>query len=143
MEKVIHSSGLFTTPGKIQKSTIEVTLKKSLGIDKISNLALKLLPKNMIVSLTAGLNSCLRKCLFPSAWKKAIIIPIHKPGKDHNLPENYRPIALHYQKFMKKLFWTNSKRPYLSSSGPSNFPLDQTTRLPSNWLNKWMGSVNP
>ena len=30
----------------------------------------------------------------PSDWRKAIIIPISKPGKDPTNPTNYRPIAL-------------------------------------------------
>ena len=30
----------------------------------------------------------------PEAWKKAIVIPIPKPGKDTSNPVNYRPIAL-------------------------------------------------
>ena len=31
---------------------------------------------------------------FPQQWKKAIIIPIHKPSKDHSDSKNYRPTAL-------------------------------------------------
>ena len=31
---------------------------------------------------------------FPSDWRKAIVIPIPKPGKDPNNPTSYRPIAL-------------------------------------------------
>ena len=31
---------------------------------------------------------------FPSDWRKAIIIPIPKPGKDPTKPINYRPIVL-------------------------------------------------
>ena len=31
---------------------------------------------------------------FPPDWRKAIIIPIPKPGKDPTNPSNYRPIAL-------------------------------------------------
>ena len=31
---------------------------------------------------------------FPSDWRKAVIIPIPKPGKDPTNPTNYRPIAL-------------------------------------------------
>lgn len=30
----------------------------------------------------------------PSLWKEAFVIPIPKPGKDHSIPTNYRPISL-------------------------------------------------
>ena len=30
---------------------------------------------------------------FPSDWRKAIVIPIPKPGKDPTNPTNYRPIV--------------------------------------------------
>jgi len=32
--------------------------------------------------------------LFPSAWHQSVVIPIPKPGKDTENPNNYRPIAL-------------------------------------------------
>jgi|UniRef100_A0A2S2Q3T1 hypothetical protein len=54
----------------------------------------KFLPQNIILSLTQIINSSFRICYFPLAWKKAVITSIPKPGKDHKLPENYRPIAL-------------------------------------------------
>ena len=30
----------------------------------------------------------------PQSWKEAIVVPIHKPGKECTNPGNYRPIAL-------------------------------------------------
>ncbi|KAJ9436003.1 RNA-directed DNA polymerase from mobile element jockey [Diplonema papillatum] len=30
----------------------------------------------------------------PDSWKKAHVVPIAKPGRDHSLPEGYRPISL-------------------------------------------------
>ena len=32
--------------------------------------------------------------MFPSAWHQSVVIPIPKPGKDTENPNNYRPIAL-------------------------------------------------
>ena len=31
---------------------------------------------------------------FPTQWNKAMIVPIHKPGKNHSNSSHYRPIAL-------------------------------------------------
>ena len=36
----------------------------------------------------------LTKSYFPQQWKKAIVLPIHKPGKNHSDSKNYRPSAL-------------------------------------------------
>ncbi|XP_016664374.2 uncharacterized protein LOC100161354 isoform X2 [Acyrthosiphon pisum] len=90
----IASSDLYTTPGSVQLIIKHLPKRKAPGEDLITNTALKLLPKNKLLTLTNILNGCLRLNYFPSTWKKAVIISIHKPGKDHSLPENYRPIAL-------------------------------------------------
>lgn len=90
----ILCSGLFTTPGTVLNLINKLPKKKAPGEDLISNAALRHLPSNKITSLTEILNACLRTCYFPSTWKRAVIIPIPKPGKDHKIPENYRPIAL-------------------------------------------------
>lgn len=39
-------------------------------------------------------NECFRQGKFPSAWKKANLILLIKPGKDVNTPSGYRPICL-------------------------------------------------
>jgi len=36
----------------------------------------------------------MRIATFPSTWKHAIIVPIHKPGKPNNSPTSYRPNSL-------------------------------------------------
>uniref|UniRef100_A0A3Q3BK07 ribonuclease H n=1 Tax=Kryptolebias marmoratus TaxID=37003 RepID=A0A3Q3BK07_KRYMA len=43
--------------------------------------------------------------LIPNSWKRAIILPFNKPGKDPTSPNNYRPIALtsHLSKWMEKI----------------------------------------
>jgi len=88
----ITKSNLFTTPGTIQNIIRNLHKKKAPGDGLITNTALKFLPNNILISLTQS--SSFRICYFPLAWKKAVIISIPKPGKDHKLPENYRPIAL-------------------------------------------------
>jgi len=81
-------SNLFTTPGTIQKIIRNLRKKKAPGDDLITNTALKFAPNNILLSLTEIINSSFRICYFPIAWKKAVIISIPKPGKDHKIPEN-------------------------------------------------------
>lgn len=67
---------------------------KAPGPDKMQNILLKNLPKRAVVLLTKIFNACIRSGYFPSMWKKALVIPIPKPGKDQKMPANYRPISL-------------------------------------------------
>ena len=68
-------------------------VNKSHGSDKISVRMLKICDSSIIKPLTIIFNSSLKSGVFPSAWKKANIIPIHKKGDKMNI-KNYRPISL-------------------------------------------------
>lgn len=68
--------------------------KKAPGGDSITNISVKYLPLKAKVKLLNIINACLRLNYFPDVWKKANIITIPKPGKDHRRPENHRPISL-------------------------------------------------
>ena len=47
------------------------------------------------------------RATIPSSWRRAIIIPIPKAGKDPSSMENYRPISLtnHLTKLADRLVW--------------------------------------
>ena len=69
--------------------------KKAPGEDGINSTILlqvfKLFPRYM----TTIYNTCLKHGYFPQQWKKAILIPIIKPGKDTSQDvSKYRPISL-------------------------------------------------
>lgn len=94
-------SMVITTPDAelVSSSDVEGVIKtlkrrKACGLDKINNEMLKNLPQNAITYLTSIYNACLKLQYFPNAWKTAKVIPIPKPGKPLNRPENYRPISL-------------------------------------------------
>lgn len=91
---VLTGPNIFTTPGSIQKLISKLAKNKAPGRDQITNTALKFLPKNKLLDLTKIINGCFNLCYFPSVWKLSSIISIPKPGKNHQLPESYRPIAL-------------------------------------------------
>ncbi|KAL4085182.1 hypothetical protein QTP88_027041 [Uroleucon formosanum] len=88
------SSTLHTSPGFVADILSKLPKNRAPGEDLITNTALRLLPRNMILALTKILNGCLRLCYFPTAWKRATIISIPKPGKDPLRPDSCRPIAL-------------------------------------------------
>lgn len=69
-------------------------MREAPGDDGVNNAAIKRMPKKASVKLLAIINACLRLNYFPQSWKNAVIITIPKPGKDHKLPQNHRPISV-------------------------------------------------
>lgn len=57
--------------------------KKSSGIDKIPNIAIKKLPDNTITNLATLFNNMLNNAHFPAFWKMAKVVPIPKKRKTH------------------------------------------------------------
>ena len=64
------------------------------GPDEIHYQFLKHLPEPSLKVLLKIFNVLWETGTFPEIWRKAIVIPIPKPGKDGSDPSNYRPIAL-------------------------------------------------
>jgi len=79
---------------KIKQIIDRLANKKSPGHYLITNKILKNLTPKALAFLVSLVNSILRIGYFPNSWKQAIIIPIHKSGKQNSLPESYRPISL-------------------------------------------------
>lgn len=67
---------------------------KSPGLDNVPNALLKNLPDKALKILLAIFNSCIRLNYFPSAFKKAKVVAVHKPHKPKSNPSSYRPISL-------------------------------------------------
>jgi len=82
------------TPKEIRQHILSLKPKKAPGPDGITAPLLRALPPKILVHLTMLINSCLLLCHFPSCWKSATTIFLHKPGKDSRLPSSYRPISL-------------------------------------------------
>ncbi|RZB40747.1 RVT 1 domain containing protein [Asbolus verrucosus] len=78
---------------------------KASGIDKISNKIIKKLSQKTITQLKNIINAIFKLGHFPNTYKTAVIVPIPKPNKDSNNPENYRPISLlsTTSKFIEKI----------------------------------------
>ena len=66
---------------------------KALGPDGISPKLLKKAAKPISKILQYIFNLSIKTSKFPSAWKKANVVPIHKKG-DKSVIDNYRPVSL-------------------------------------------------
>ena len=66
---------------------------KVTGLDKISARLLKDSGQIIAAKLTSLFNRSLQTGTFPSIWKKARVVPLHKEG-DKRDPSNYRPISI-------------------------------------------------
>ena len=54
---------------------------------------IKLCGNSICKPLSIIFNDCLKEEKFPSGWKKAHVVPVHKKG-DKQCLQNYRPISL-------------------------------------------------
>lgn len=77
---------------------------RSAGVDEIQVDALKTLSPFIQEPLSYIINMCLKKGVWPRAFKETVIIPIFKGGND-KLITNYRPITLitHLSKIMERV----------------------------------------
>ncbi len=75
------------------KQLKSIKRSKSTGIDDLPPNMLKDAAPAISTPLTYLINQSLETGLFPTAWKAAKIIPIHKSGLYSNL-DNYRPISI-------------------------------------------------
>lgn len=68
--------------------------RSAVGLDKIPNRLLKILDIKIIDTLVIIFNHIIALGYFPKFWKKALIVPIPKAGKNLNISANWRPISL-------------------------------------------------
>ena len=78
---------------EILKLIRNLDVNKSHGHDGISSRILRLCDSSIVKPLKLIFTNSLTNSTFPSSWKKANIIPIHKKDEKNNL-KNYRPISV-------------------------------------------------
>lgn len=84
---------LTITTQEVRKQLIKVDSNKALGLDNISPHLLKRCATQLTEPLTAIFQSCLSTRSWPSLWKGARVVAIHKKSSRAD-PTNYRPISL-------------------------------------------------
>jgi ribonuclease HI len=87
MEKPITSRELEVAISKLK-------MRKSPGIDGVSNEMIKHLGSPAKTKLLQIFNICWTSGKVPQTWREAIMIPLKKPGKDSTTASSYRPISL-------------------------------------------------
>ena len=79
---------------------------KAHGWDEISIKMIKISDAALVNPLKIIFENCLKQCLFPTIWKCANVVPVHKKN-DKNVKSNYRPISLLpiFGKVLEKLMY--------------------------------------
>ena len=80
-------------PGKVLKLIRSLDTKKAHGCDAISISMIKMCDNSIVAPLCIIFKNCLETGVYPSIWKKANIVPIHKKS-NRQCKNNYRPISL-------------------------------------------------
>ena len=114
-----------TTASEIGKLICKLPNKSSSGYDKINNILLKKLNKELSVPIAMICNNSLKSGKFPTQMKTAIVVPLYK-SKGRDYVNNYRPISLllTISKLLEKViykrvygFLTETKQIYDSQYG--------------------------
>ena len=114
-----------TTACEISKLICKLPNKSSSGYDKINNILLKKLNKELSVPIAMICNNSLKSGKFPTQMKTAIVVPLYK-SKGRDYVNNYRPISLlmTISKLLEKViykrvygFLTETKQIYDSQYG--------------------------
>ena len=80
-------------PETVEQILSNLKNSKSCGLDSIDTYCLKLAGQHIIPALTHIVNLSIETQQFPTKWKTAKIIPLHKKDDPLN-PKNYRPVAI-------------------------------------------------
>ncbi|CAB4002993.1 Hypothetical predicted protein [Paramuricea clavata] len=78
---------------EISRVVMSFSSNKAPGFDKVSMAVIKDALPYILPTLTQIVNCSLETGVFPTAWKKAEVIPLLKEG-DYEIPNNNRPVSL-------------------------------------------------
>ena len=80
-------------PDTVDKLISNLRNSGSAGLDYIDTGVIKLVKDEILPSVTHIINLSIKQSKFPSNFKKAKVVPLHKSGDRLN-PRNYRPVAI-------------------------------------------------
>ena len=77
----------------LSKALNEMSSSKAVGQDGVPILALRKCFAVLGPHLLHLVNTSITTCVFPSEWKVAVVVPLHKSGS-RDSPENFRPVSI-------------------------------------------------
>ena len=80
-------------PDEVDKIISKLKSSKSCGLDNIDSFIIKVAQKDLVPVITHIVNLSISQQIFPTAWKTAKIIPLHKKNEVTD-PRNYSSVAL-------------------------------------------------
>ena len=83
-----------TTEEEVRTLLLELNVSKQGGDDGISNRMLKMIANPISAPLCRLFNRILQCGVFPSCWKRGILVPIYKNKGSKSSVANYRPVTL-------------------------------------------------
>jgi hypothetical protein len=125
-----------------------ISTSKATGIDQIPGKILKLAAPAITQSITMLFNYSIVTESFPSEWKIAKVIPLHKSGP-RNLLDNYRPISILpaiskvFEKILYKQLFNHLNANNLISKFQFGFrPLHSTADALLHSTNEWYSNMD-
>ena len=93
------------TPEQTQQIIESIPSSKTTGADELSVRLLKIAAPSIASSLTKLINLCIDKLTFPSLWKQARVVPLHKCGSKSDKTTIVRyQCYLFYQKYLNDTY---------------------------------------
>ena len=104
-------------PDRVDKIICSLNNSTSFGMDEIDTSTIKLVKNEILPVITHIVNLSISTGRFPSAWKKAKVVPLYKKDDPLN-PKNYRPVAIVpiLSKILERVIF-NQMIEYLTSNG--------------------------
>ena len=90
---IFNLSTLRVTSNDVRRVLLSIPSGKACGPDNISSRIIKECAEELVAPLTILCQLSFKQGVFPSKWKQANVVPIHKSG-DRTNPRNYRSISL-------------------------------------------------
>ena len=127
---------------------VSIFASKATGLDKIPAKILKIAAPVIAQSLTNLFNYSIQTEIFPTEWKVAKIIPLHKSGPK-NLADNYRPISISlaiskiFEKILHKQLFAYLNNNNLISKHQFGFrPMHSTADALLHSTNEWYRNMD-